>query len=1108
MGATPWLFRPSPGTVAHLIDHVPSGFVVLRTPLLPFDELESWSEGLEAPEAVAGLDRGRLETAVTGDRARLRRRLLERFQRPELNEALFVASPSLHRAVEGWSQTPEREPQERTERALVAYFSRACARPTPFGLFAGCSVGVAGGGKTTLALADRRAYRRHTRLDMDYLWALADVGERDPELRRALVFRPNSSLYRVGGQLRYAEALMRDNVRVYRLVAAEATPYLLETLERARQGARLGDLAGALVDDEVTEAEAAAFVAELVDGQILRPDIYPQLTGPEPIYPLVVELEQHPATRAIAARLKEAQTTLERIDERGLGEPPERYRSIATSLRALPATPDESRLFQVDLIKPAPEARVGEAVCREALRAVDLLQRVAPDSEPDSLAEFRRAFAERYETREVPLIEALDEESGIGFERSPLPSAEASPLLEGVAFPTQPEPRPWTPRDSYLLHRLTDVIRRGEPELRLEARDLDEMGVGMRPERAPLPQAFSVTVRVAAASEADLAAGGFRILLQGASGPSGAELLGRFCHVDPELHARVADHLRTEQEAHPDRILAEIVHLPQGRVGNILCRPVLRAYEIPYLGRSGAPPERQIPVTDLLVSVRNGRVVLRSASLGREVVPRLTTAHNVDRRSLGLYRFLSRLRYQGVAGSLRWSWGPLAGSAFLPRVASGRAVLSRARWNLGEQDLEAIRRPPSPAERFSAVRALRDRWGLPRHVALAERDNELVTDLDNVVSVETLLSRLKDRRAAALVELFPGPRELLARGPEGRFVHELVIPFVRTPSPTRSEGGVRPPAGRQAGEGAGAASRSTRPVSVARRFPPGSEWAYAKLYTGTSTADQVLREAVAPVVGRALESGAADRWFFIRYRDPEWHLRVRFHGDPRRLSDEVLADLRAAVGPLIEDGRVWRVQIDTYEREVERYGGGEGIELAERIFCADSDAVLGIVRLLQGDQGLDARWRLTLCGVAMLLADLGFDLEMKRAWARAVRDDFARELRAESAFWRQIAERQRRERGELEALIDPERATEGPLAPGVEWLRRRSRRLAPLVAELSELDRGGHLSRDLPDLAASYAHMHANRLLRSAHRPQELVIYHLLERMLTSLAARQTANQR
>src|SRR5262249_39737372 len=136
------------------------------------------------------------------------------------------------------------------------------------------------------------------------------------------------------------------------------------------------------------------------------------------------------------------------------------------------------------------------------------------------------------------------------------------------------------------------------------------------------------------------------------------------------------------------------------------------------------------------------------------------------------------------------------------------------------------------------------------------------------------------------------------------------------------------------------ARRPSPGAAGSRSFPPGSAWLYAKLYTGPATADQVLRDVVRPVTAAALDSGAADRWFFVRYGDPDWHLRLRVHGRPTRLHGEVLPALQATAAPLLEDGRLWRVQLDTYEREVERYGGPGGVVLAERLFHADSEAVL------------------------------------------------------------------------------------------------------------------------------------------------------------------------
>jgi len=382
------------------------------------------------------------------------------------------------------------------------------------------------------------------------------------------------------------------------------------------------------------------------------------------------------------------------------------------------------------------------------------------------------------------------------------------------------------------------------------------------------------------------------------------------------------------------------VHLPQGRTGNILSRPVLRRYEIPYLGRSGAPASGQLPVSDLLVSVQGERIVLRSLTLGREVIPRLTAAHNYAQGGLTVYRFLCALQNQDVTPGVMWDWGPLRDSRFLPRVTSGRAVLSRATWHLGEPDLEAFRLPRGGSQ-FSAVQQLRERLRLPRYVALADADNELVTDLDNVLCVEALGHQVRRRAVASLVELIPGPGQLCVVGPQGRYTHQVAVPFVRS-APAQT-GSPRPQSQHVA-------------AAVERRFPPGSEWLYLKLFTGPATADQLLLRA-APLLSASVDTGSIDSWHFVRYGDPDWHVRLRLHGSPDALLRDLLPQLRDLTEPLLRTGQVWRTQLDTYERELERYGGALVIGHAERIFHADSQAVIAIMSQLPGDAGADLRWR-------------------------------------------------------------------------------------------------------------------------------------------------------
>src|SRR5262249_40544658 len=144
---------------------------------------------LQAP-AIPASDSARLEQAASADRALLIDRVRAAWRRPEVREAVFLATPELDAGLQRAQESPDSDSALKTVRSLAAYVARLAARSTPFGLFAGCSVGTFGA-QTRLELQPRTAYRRHTRLDMDYLSALVDALEADPAVRAVLRYRPN-----------------------------------------------------------------------------------------------------------------------------------------------------------------------------------------------------------------------------------------------------------------------------------------------------------------------------------------------------------------------------------------------------------------------------------------------------------------------------------------------------------------------------------------------------------------------------------------------------------------------------------------------------------------------------------------------------------------------------------------------------------------------------------------------------------------------------------------------------------------------------------------------------------------------------------------------------
>jgi thiopeptide-type bacteriocin biosynthesis protein len=1089
--------------------------------------------------------------------------LLALIEAPRIRDALYVASPGLFDGLDGWRRDPGSEAGRAVERAVIRYVSRMAGRATPFGLCATMSLGGFGD-RTSARLAEGDAVRAHGRLGLAYITGLVDAVRARLEVRDALCYVPNSTLYPAGGWLRYLESRPGGR-QSHDLVSVEVQPYLLAVLARAANGATAGELAAALVDDdpEIGRDDALAYVGELVLAQVLVPTWAPCVSGAEPVAHLVEVARDVPELAGVRRMLVEASERLQAADAAEPGSAAERYRAIARQLGVLPGTPlsaassmpsvppasltpsaspmpsgspastptpsldgiDEGRLLCVDAFRDGFDVRLPPGVADEIRRGVDALRRLTPVATDTPGERFKARFVERYDRRAVPLLEALDEESGVGLGFARRPGQTTGPLLAGFEFPAgRGGEAPFEPIHRVLLGKLEQIWRSRARELVLTDDDIASARIAAP---APLPDAFGVLATLVAGSAAEVDAGEFRVVLKNVHGPNGAVALGRYCHGDVRLADAVRAYLRAEEALAPGALFAEVVHQPPGHQGNVSCRPRLRRHEIPVLGASSAPRADLIPLDDLWISVEAGRVVLRSQQRGREVRPRLGNVDNYMGSSVGVYRFLCMLQNEPANG-LRFRWGPLrAATASLPRVVYGRTVLATALWNIAPP-IVAAWRVATGAARFAAVQRFRVDAGLPRWVGVRDDDKHIPLDLDNALAVDALV-RLMQGRSPALEEVYPGPDELVVRGAEGRHVHELVVPFIRESASAQRTIATRAAPGSAAAESASSAGRGAAPGSreraspstasgseamasgsemtgadaVPRRFPPGSSWLYLKLYGGPMTLDRGLAGGLGEAIEHVVQGGAVTRWFFVRYRDPEPHLRLRFQGEPRRLDTEVWPVLREASARALAADAAWRLVIDTYEREVERYGGPAGIELAEDMFRADSDAALAIARGYPGGAGADARWRLALCGIDRLLADLGFEPAARREVVERSRGGFAAELGGDDRGFRdQLDQRYRRERLALEALLAQTAADGGSLAPGLAALDARSAGVRRAAERWQARARDGQLGASIAALAGSLIHMHVNRMLVDDARAQELILYDFLARCYRSRQAR------
>src|SRR6185436_6779657 len=185
----------------------------------------------------------------------------------------------------------------------------------------------------------------------------------------------------------------------------------------------------------------------------------------------------------------------------------------------------------------------------------------------------------------------------------------------------------------------------------------------------------------------------------------------------------------------------------------------------------------------------------------------------------------------------------------------------------------------------------------------------------------------------------------------------------------------------------------------------------------------------------------------------------------------------------------------------ERYGGWPGIELAEAVFHADSEFVVGALSMMSDE---DERWRCAVRGVDTLLDDLGCDAGSKRTIVQSLRLQHARRLKTDKQFARELGARFRSLRRDVEAALDGT-CFDSELAA---LFRDRSERLAPLVRELHAREADGRLNAPVAAIAGSFIHMFLNRLIRGSHRQHELVICDFLDRAYESSIMRSRAGER
>ncbi|MEU4300299.1 lantibiotic dehydratase [Kitasatospora aureofaciens] len=823
-------------------------------------------------------------------------------------ETLALASPVLARQVAKLLSGEQPPPREVRRAALstARYLLRALGRPTPFGHFAGVQAAVFGSAADLRWGDDHRAVARASAAwlaqligqleSMPALLARLEVAANDAVLVRGdrLVI-PHQPLDRPQRGTVAAEVSLRHTRAVAFVLAAARRPVAFGVLAE-KLSAEFPTAPGARIEGVLTE---------LVARGVLITSLHAPATEADPLGHLLAALERTGADQVPeAAGLLAELLAADRAITAHAQAPSRAARAEITRAMTANGRPGAAGrpVLAVDLCLDA-DLVLPRAVADEAAKAAGLLARLSPlPYGSGSWRSYHQRFYERFGRGAlVPLLDMVAD-SGIGWP-------------DGYPGARSAEPARFGERDEILATLAQRAALDGQREVLLDEQLLGVLDLG--PAEGPrLPPHLEVVFGLHAASRQALDKGEFWLEVVSVARAAGVST-GRFLHLlDPQHRAAFTGVLTNLPAMDDQAVAAQLSCPPLDPATGHVARSTATGQLVVSLAEHRPGSEGALRLGDLAVGCDGRRMYLAAPAHGVRIEASAIHALNLRVHTSPMARLISELSRAQGAQVTRFSWGALQSLPFRPRLRHGRIILSPASWRLSATELPPARAPWEQWEK--ALLDLLDRRRAPRRVLLAADSQGLPLDLDQSGHRVLLRSHLTSAPQAVLVET-PAPTDL---GWAGGRAHEFALPVTAT----------RPPAWPRLPK-----PTTMRTVRRGHGDVPGTSWVLlASLYGDLARQDVILTQHLPDLLDRL----GGPEWWFVRFRDPRQHLRLRIALPNPAGFGPAATVISTWANELHQAGLLSEVAYPTSYTEHGRWGEGPAWAAAERVFRADSAAVL------------------------------------------------------------------------------------------------------------------------------------------------------------------------
>lgn len=932
-------------------------FYMLRTPLLSTEVYKSISNG---------------------SKYEIEKKLEELVNIGNIKEAIQIASIDLFQNINKFDSD--------IYSTLLKYLIRGTTRTTPYGLFSGVSIGSFSD-KSNIIIMPMDTFRKRMRVDMEWLYGVIDIIQNHSEYFDDLKVKFNEIVYKKGNRLinPYVSNLGLIDKKDGDIVSSIRETKLINIVrENTKDYISISKLVRILKKtyNNIDDNKIYSYIGNLIKNDYLISELRPTLIEHDPLEDLLNKLKTYSNKSKIFIELKKIKLQIDIYNKTLIGDGSSLYTEILNSMKEI--YNECKNYLQVDSSINTLENKLNICISSEVENYCNMLHRIGISKiENISLKQYKEEFIEKYGVNiEIPILELLDEDIGLGAPSGYMTPRSKRNIDYDISIEKMKKAK------DYIKSKIIESECKGLNSIELREEDIEKIAEDNQiSELEEMSPSLEFNIIISAERCEDIDNQDYLLFIGPNIGSSKAgKTFGRFMDILEKGDSKTIKENIYALESkiiNEEYIMVEINEILQhGRGNNLTINSSNVEYEV-CIGTNPSGMKKVIDINDLYVGVSDNKFYIKSKVHNKKIY---FTFHHMMNYLNGsnIGRFMKDVTfgyYDGLIDTaMLFDFKELE---YVPRIKYGHIIIKPRTWNIKKEffDLKNI----EEFEKNLSDWIIKNR--LPRYIYQKVQDNRLLIDLNNLVHRKELFNIIRksdDIITLTETELGENLSRLIVKDiNSNKYCSEIIVPLVREVGRKK----YRKENFSTVIETKSIISQNKSRIGIRDRKRVllfGNEgWYYYKIYIPNNRADEFIVDYLKEFIEKMLIDKNIDKYFFIRYADPDFHIRLRFRVSNKK-NTTIFKYFDEFINNLYDLGLLNSIQSVEYFREIERYGGLELIDKFENYFFFDSLYVANLLQLKKEKKIPYTDIEIGIMTIIYIMEQFGLSFEQQAVFVKRV----------------------------------------------------------------------------------------------------------------------------